>query len=934
MDSGVGNVCCKVIENSVTFPTENLSFALDAAFDQDSKQDKIYEIAGKGTIEDILNGYNGTIFAYGQTGSGKTYTMFGPDIYDEELKGIIPRAAMDIFKVWEAAQDLKEVEIRCSMLEIYKENLRDLLTDDYSELKIKESPNRGIYVEGLCEIPIVCVEELMYYLDLGGTRRAWAETRHNLVSSRSHTIFILEVRQIFNNECEKRGILNLVDLAGSEKVGKTGAQGQLFAEGTKINLSLSVLGNVIHALSTNMEYVPYRDSKLTRLLQESLGGNYKTTLIVTCSPHLSQIQESISTLKFAQRAKKLKNHVQMNIKSSPDQLQKIIDQLKKELRQKDTQLARMRSMSISCSSPRSSIPSSNKAKNTKITKQPPPKINVNVEGNSKNQVVFKNNFSEYTRNSAMCRSQSLGSLVKINGIKCEKDEYPEEIIVPQAESELLQKVKTLTIQLDIIKKEKSELEQKLCNLEITCSEERKKSISLEIQLAELDQFIKSHNLNESRIKVAEQCENTENRVLKSQIKALTDALEDSETECFKLLKEKKEKLEKETLEMCNLSLTDFVSKDMLHTSFTDKWINDMDSVDLGLAGSFIGPKKLFSNKSELKLEAKKLLSACKYAETIGTAVVDEYVSPETLNYLLRNQLIDASVINHNLKRVVSLLVWKLQVERSNANIKDDMCKALQKTVDSLEDLLRKSSEMHQAWKKRVEKLDYQIEQLKNHTDIRKSTVLNTLIKTRIRKPVTKHSMLHMSTFKLPSRIGPKSKGSTQNVIVRKSSDEKLKVSQCTEDNGEPQVAEMNEEDEIKLQEDINARYNAMLAEQKSLGKRNITNNLLHPDVIKTASQNKVQSSICLSFKNNQIEELTSNLQEIQIELAWHKTLTDLLMTEVVKTREQASILKKQVEEIKSSSEQAIQDENRNWQLITNSLKVFFCMNNNNKKGKL
>ena len=142
MNSGVGSICCNVVGNAISFPTENLSFALDAVFNQDSKQEKVYEAAGKAAVEDVLNGYNGTIFAYGQTGSGKTYTMFGQDIYAEESKGIIPRAAMDIFKVWELSQDIKEVEIRCSMLEIYKENLRDLLTDEIAELKIKESPNR------------------------------------------------------------------------------------------------------------------------------------------------------------------------------------------------------------------------------------------------------------------------------------------------------------------------------------------------------------------------------------------------------------------------------------------------------------------------------------------------------------------------------------------------------------------------------------------------------------------------------------------------------------------------------------------------------------------------------------------------------------------------------------------------------------------------
>ena len=191
------------------------------------------------------------------------------------------------------------------MLESYQENHKDLLNDEIVELKIKESPTKGIFVDGLSEIAISCEQEMMYYLSVGESRRTWAATRHNLVSSRSHTLFTLEVRQVLKNECEKNGKLNLVDLAGSEKVGRSGMQGQQFAEGTKINLSLGVLGNVIHALTTHMEHIPYRDSKLTRLLQESLGGNYKTTLVVCCSPFSSQICETVSTLKFAQRATKL-----------------------------------------------------------------------------------------------------------------------------------------------------------------------------------------------------------------------------------------------------------------------------------------------------------------------------------------------------------------------------------------------------------------------------------------------------------------------------------------------------------------------------------------------------------------------------------------------------------------------------------------------------
>eukprot|EP01022_Parablepharisma_sp_SALTPOND_P030089 TRINITY_DN752_c0_g2_i1.p1 TRINITY_DN752_c0_g2~~TRINITY_DN752_c0_g2_i1.p1 ORF type:complete len:1098 (+),score=127.79 TRINITY_DN752_c0_g2_i1:4952-8245(+) len=935
MDSGVGSICCNALENTVTFPTENLSFALDAVFDQEVKQEDVYAAAGKAAVEDVLNGYNGTIFAYGQTGSGKTYTMFGHNIYAEESKGIIPRAAIDIFKVWEATPDIKEVEIRCSMLEIYKENLKDLLNDEFVELKIKESPSRGVYVEGLYEIPIACEEELMYYLEIGGARRSWAETRHNLVSSRSHTIFILEVRQTLNNDSEKRGILNLVDLAGSEKVGKSGAQGQLFEEGTKINLSLSALGNVIHALSSNFDYVPYRDSKLTRLLQESLGGNYKTTLIVTCSPHSSQMQETMSTLKFAQRAKKLKNKVQMNIKNSPDQLWKIIDQLKQELRAKNCEIQKMRALGKPCKI-RQSItsypgrrPSLKDVLNDSIDSQ------VSQVTSRLCKILAAPEVTETTHK----RSGSVGSrtkgellerIVKESKSGCEMELLETKCKELNQENEKLKtRLKETSIHLDILKKEKVELEGKVLTYEVSLVEERKKVVSLEKQLADLEEFINMHNLLKDKSTLHDQYENTKNKVLESQLTALNEALEDSETECFKLLKEKKERLEKETVEMCNLSLPDFVSKDVLHTSFTDKWVRDLNSVDLGLAGSFIGPKKLFSNKTSLKLDAKQLLSACKYAETIGTAVVDGYVSPETLNYLLRNQAIDAAIMNHNLKRVISLLVWKLQVERANGNIKGEMCKVLQKTVDSLEDLLKKSNTKHQAWKKRVEKLDYEIDLLKQELEHKKNYPSFALVKTRIRKPIC--SMMRQGTFKHIQLFSPQRKTSCQTLGLSRLAQEKYKASQVTEDNGEPEFLEMNEEEELKLQEIIDDRYKT--GGRKVLERRNNNNNLLHVDTAGALRPplQKNMTTVCASFKLGQMEQLEANFQELQIELAWHKTLTDLLMTELIKTREQASTLRNEIEEIKASSEQTIQDENRNWQMITNSLKVRLFGSQTNKR---
>lgn len=182
----------------------------------------------------------------------------------------------------------------------------------------------------------------MELLEIGDKQRTVASTRMNNYSSRSHSLFIMEIIQKFTNEAEKRGRLNLVDLAGSEKVGKTGATGETLEEAKKINLSLSCLGFVIHALTSGYEHIPYRDSKLTRILQESLGGNYKTTLIVAASPYSSNKEETITTLKFAARAKTIKNNVKMNIQNSPEALMAVIEGLKIELEECKIELAKFK----------------------------------------------------------------------------------------------------------------------------------------------------------------------------------------------------------------------------------------------------------------------------------------------------------------------------------------------------------------------------------------------------------------------------------------------------------------------------------------------------------------------------------------------------------------------------------------------------------------
>ena len=322
----------EVKDTNAQIPT-NLIFKYDKIFNSESQQNQVYENVGKRIVGDVMEGYNGTIFAYGQSGSGKTYTMYGPDIYDDVYKGIIPRIVEDIFNYVEKADDNIDFQFKLSVLEIYKEVMYDLLTQQSADIKIQENPETGMVIEGLSEVYLSSIDEFFEYVDLSQSNRKVAETKLNHNSSRSHCILILEVTQSFKKEkLIKKGTLNLVDLAGSEKVSKTGAVGLTLEEAKKINLSLSTLGNVIHALTHKSEHIPYRDSKLTRLLKESLGGNYKTSLIVTCSPHSYNLDEVISSLLFAKRVKTIKNVVKVNIKYSYEELQKMVYLLNAKLK--------------------------------------------------------------------------------------------------------------------------------------------------------------------------------------------------------------------------------------------------------------------------------------------------------------------------------------------------------------------------------------------------------------------------------------------------------------------------------------------------------------------------------------------------------------------------------------------------------------------------
>ena len=252
--------------------------------------------------------------------------MMGSDIEDENSRGIIPRIVEQMFTSILQSPGNIEYTVRVSYMEIYMERIRDLLVPQNDNLPVHEEKSRGVYVKGLLEIYVSSVQEVYEVMRRGGAARATSATNMNQESSRSHSIFVVTISQKnVETGSAKSGQLFLVDLAGSEKVGKTGASGQTLEEAKKINKSLSALGMVINSLTDGKStHIPYRDSKLTRILQESLGGNSRTTLIINCSPSSYNDAETISTLRFGVRAKAIKNKAKINAELSPLELKQLL----------------------------------------------------------------------------------------------------------------------------------------------------------------------------------------------------------------------------------------------------------------------------------------------------------------------------------------------------------------------------------------------------------------------------------------------------------------------------------------------------------------------------------------------------------------------------------------------------------------------------------
>ncbi|XP_066492740.1 kinesin-like protein KIF18A [Tiliqua scincoides] len=315
---------------------KDLKFVFDAVFDENSTQLEVFEHTTKTVLDGFLNGYNCTVLAYGATGAGKTYTMLG----SPEEPGVMYLTMMELYDSIDRMKEEKHCAIAVSYLEVYNEQIRDLLVSS-GPLAVREDPQKGVVVQGLTLHQPKSAEEILQMLDYGNKNRTQHPTDVNASSSRSHAVFQIYLRQQDKTASINQNVriakMCLIDLAGSERASATKAKGARFREGANINRSLLALGNVINALAdpkSKKQHIPYRNSKLTRLLKDSLGGNCRTIIIAAVSPSSMFYDDTYNTLKYANRAKDIKSSLKSNVVSLDSHISqyvKICEEQKREI---------------------------------------------------------------------------------------------------------------------------------------------------------------------------------------------------------------------------------------------------------------------------------------------------------------------------------------------------------------------------------------------------------------------------------------------------------------------------------------------------------------------------------------------------------------------------------------------------------------------------
>ncbi|OMJ88868.1 hypothetical protein SteCoe_9068 [Stentor coeruleus] len=488
-------------------------FNFDFVFPPSTEQKIVYETTAKQIVDAVMEGFNGTVFAYGQTSSGKTFTMAGPDIYDEQLKGIIPRMVFTVFDRISKSEEM-EFLVKVGFCEIYNEKIKDLIDPTRKDLKVSEDKARGVYIAGLSEHYVDSGEGLLKFMDLGQANREVAFTNMNAGSSRSHSIFITTINQKSSIDfSEKTGKLFLVDLAGSEKVGKTGATGKTLEEAKNINKSLTCLGKVIMSLTDGSStHVPYRDSKLTRVLQDSLGGNSKTALIITCSPSPYNESETISTLRFGIRAKAIKNKPKVNKEFTVAELKIMLARAEVAIMQKDKRIQELEDLlkkhNIALPTEGSTDQRAEEEENEmlKELKETKDNLNVEYEKNEKFQAEISelqmsfDTLNETLKNIKM-KNEELDELVKYNEEQLESSNETNKTLemelnqIINEKSDLEKRIENLIFELETVKNSKQEIQTPIIRKEtseiISIESEMDKFKSLESKILQIEDVLKS-----------------------------------------------------------------------------------------------------------------------------------------------------------------------------------------------------------------------------------------------------------------------------------------------------------------------------------------------------------------------------------------------------------------------------------------------------------
>uniref|UniRef100_A0A452TGG8 Centromere-associated protein E n=1 Tax=Ursus maritimus TaxID=29073 RepID=A0A452TGG8_URSMA len=692
---GDTQVYWKTDNNAIYQVDGSKSFHFDRVFHSNETTKNVYEEIAVPIIDSAIQGYNGfTIFAYGQTASGKTYTMMG----SEDYLGVIPRAIHDIFQKIKKFPD-REFLLRVSYMEIYNETITDLLCDTQKmkPLIIREDFNRNVYVADLTEEVVYTSEMALKWITKGEKNRHYGITKMNQRSSRSHTIFrmILESREKGDpSNCEgsvKVSHLNLVDLAGSERAAQTGAEGVRLKEGCNINRSLFILGQVIKKLSDGQVggFINYRDSKLTRILQNSLGGNAKTRIICTITP--VSFDETLTTLQFASTAKYMKNTPYVNEVSSDEALLK---RYRKEIMDLKKQLEEV------CMKTRAQAMEKDQLAQLLEEKDLLQKVQIEKIQNLTRMLVTSSSLTSQQELQAKRKRRVTWCLGKINKMK--DSNYINEFNM----STNVTKTRKAAITVENLESELNSLRANYDNLVLDYEQLRRENEEMELKLKEkndLDEFeaLERKAEKDQEMQLIHEISNLKNLVKHAEV--YNQDLENELSSKVELLREKEDQIKK-LQKYIDSQKSEAVKTDLSYSSESTEDLKQMKQTLLDAETVALDAKKesafLNSENLELKEKMKELTSTYKQMENDVQLYQSQLEAKKKMQVDLEKELQSSFDEITKLTSLIDDLLCNLELERKITDLQKELNKeveeneALRKEVNLLSALKSLPSEMH------------------------------------------------------------------------------------------------------------------------------------------------------------------------------------------------------------------------------------------------